>query len=182
MVVVIVAIVVLLAYTLSMIKHIGKIPSSLFASVFQLDYSQKIIWTIVLYAVCFLCLPIYLDKTSENTQFLAFIAIAALTFVGAAPLVKNSKEMAYKVHCIAAVICATCSQLVLVFNYPILLLCWIPWICAFIWITKDVGRSWNTIIFWGEAVCFTSTFLYCLIQISCPLCNDNTKRVLFSLV
>ena len=160
MVGVIVAIVILLAYTLSMIKHIGKTPGSLSASVFWLEYNQKIIWTIVLYAVCFLCLPTYLDKTSENTQFLAFIAIAALAFVGAAPLVKNSKEMAYKVHCIAAAICAACSQLVLIFNCPILLLCWIPFIIAAI---TTGWKDWRTRIFWGEAVCFTSTFLYCLI-------------------
>lgn len=59
----------------------------------------------VLFAVCFLCVPTYVEVTSDNTKFLAFIAIAALAFVGAAPLVADKTDLAYKVHCVAAVVC-----------------------------------------------------------------------------
>lgn len=104
---------------------------------------------------------VVLGKVSENTQFLAFIAIAALAFVGAAPLVADKTDLAYKVHCMAAVVCAVCSQLVLMFNMPLMFLCWVPFAVAFVWVTKD--KPWKTLTFWAEMVCFGSTFAYCLI-------------------
>jgi hypothetical protein len=103
-----------------------------------------------------------LDKVSESTQFLAFIAIAALAFVGAAPLVADKTELAYNVHCGAAVVCAVCSQLVLVFNQPCLLFCWSPFVVAFVYMWA-AHFAWRTKTFWAEMVCFSSTFIFCLI-------------------
>ena len=166
---IILAIIILLGYTIALCWKGGGVPSSLSASVFDLPKSKRWIWTVMLYVVCFCVLvPFgwhgvsFLDKVSENTQFLAFIAIAALAFVGAAPLVADKTELAYKVHCVAAVVCAVCSQLVLVFNQPWLLLCWVPWVVVFVWITKD--HPWRTLVFWAEMVCFYGTFAYCLIK------------------
>ena len=166
---IVLAISVLLGYTIAMCIKGGGVPSSLSASVFDLPQSKRWIWTVVLYAVCILVLfPFgfsqgvsFLDKVSENTQFLAFIAIAALAFVGAAPLVADKTDLAYKVHCVAAVVCAVCSQMVLVFNQPWLLLCWVPWVLMFVWITKD--KPWKNVTFWAEMVCFGSTFAFCLL-------------------
>ena len=166
---IIIAIIILLGYTIALCWKGGGVPSSLSASVFDLPKGQRWIWTVVLYAVCFCVLvPFgwhgvsFLDKVSENTQFLAFIAIAALAFVGAAPLVADKTDLAYKVHCVAAVVCAVCSQLVLVFNQPWLLMAWVPWVVAFIWITKDAPQ-WRTATFWAEMVCFANTFTFCMI-------------------
>ena len=142
---IVIAIIILLGYTIAICIKGGGVPSSLSASVFNLPKNQRWIWTVVLYAVVFLCVPTYLDKVGENTQFLAFIAIAALAFVGAAPLVADKTDLAYKVHCVAAVVCAVCSQLVLVFNQPWLLVCWVPFVFAFVWITKD--HPWKNVTF-----------------------------------
>lgn len=144
-----------------MIKIGGSIPPSLSASVFNIPTNKRWIWTVVLFAVCFLCVPIYIEKTYDNTQFLAFLAIAGLAFVGAAPLVKFSDdEMQFMVHKVGAIVCAACSQILLVFNCPWLLLSWIPFIIyGFI----KGWKTWRTIVFWGEIVCFASTFIYCLI-------------------
>ena len=158
---IVLAISVLLGYTIAMCIKGGGVPSSLSASVFDLPKNQRWIWTVVLYAVVFLCVPTYLDKVSENTQFLAFIAMVGLAFVGAAPLVSDKTDMAYKVHCVDAVVCAVCSQQVLVFNQPWLLLCWVPFVVAFVWVTKD--KPWRTLVFWAEMVCIGSTFAFCLI-------------------
>ena len=158
---IVLAIIILLGYTIAMCIKGGGVPSSLSASVFSLPKNKRWVWTVVICAVCFLAVPTYIEKTGENTQFLAFIAIAALAFVGAAPLVKSHKELAYKVHCWAAVVCALCSQLVLVFNQPWLLLCWVPFAAAFVWFTKD--HTWRTQTFWAEMVCFGSTFAFCMI-------------------
>ena len=159
---IVLATIILLGYTIALCIKGGGVPSSLSASVFDLPKGKRWIWTMVLYAVCFLCVPTYVEVTSEDTQFLAFIAIAALAFVGAAPLVADKTDLAYKVHCVAAVVCAVCSQLVLVFNQPWLLLCWVPWVVVFVWITKD--HPWRTLVFWAEMVCFYGTFAYCLIK------------------
>lgn len=164
---IIIAILILLTYTITLIKIGGQVPPSLSASVFNLPTNKRWIWTVVLFAVCFLCVPTYIEKTSENTQFLAFLAIAGLAFVGAAPLVKFSDdEMQFRVHEIGAIICAVCSQLVLVFNNVWLLLAWIVYIGLFVWYTKDAGcnfNNWRTKIFWAEMICFINTFTYCLI-------------------
>ena len=166
---IVIAIIILLAYTIALCINGGGVPSSLSASVFDLPKSQRWIWTVMLYAVCFCVLvPFgsggvsFLDKVSENTQFLAFIAIAALAFVGAAPLVTDKTDLAYKVHCVAAVVCAVCSQLVLVFNQPWLLFCWFPFVVAFVYMWA-AHFAWRTKTFWAEMVCFGSTFIFCLI-------------------
>ena len=167
MVNIIIAIIILLGYTLAMIKIAGRIPPSLSDSVFFLDKNKRWIWTIVLMAVCFLCVPTIIEKSSEDTQFLAFLAIGGLAFVGAAPLVKFKDDpMQFKVHEWGAIVCAACSQLLLVFNCPWLLLAWIPYFAVFTWKTMGAGqnwKTWRTMIFWGEAVCFSTTFAYCLI-------------------
>jgi len=69
---IVIAIVFLLVYTISMIKIGGSIPPSLSASVFNIPTNKRWICTVVILAVCFLCIPTYIEKTSENTQFLAF--------------------------------------------------------------------------------------------------------------
>lgn len=166
---IVLAIIILLGYTIALCIKGGGVPSSLSASVFDLPKSQRWIWTVVLYAVC-LCVLVpfgwhgvsFLDKVSDNTQFLAFIAIAALAFVGAVPLVTDKSDLAYKVHCGAAVVCAACSQLVLVFNRPWLLDCWFPWVAYLVYIAID-KKHWTTKVFWAEMVCFYSTFAFCLI-------------------
>lgn len=157
---IVIAITVLLAYIIALCIKGGGIPPSLSASVFSLPMSKRWIWTVVLALVCFLCDPTYVCKAGDNTKFLAFIAIAALAFVGAAPLVKDKRDLVYKVHCVTAMICAVCSQLVLVFNMPWLLLSWVPFVAAgFI-----VGwGKWRTMTFWAEMVCFVSTFAFCMI-------------------
>lgn len=154
------AITILLVYTITLSIKGGNVPSSLSASVFNIQQNKRWIWCVVIFAVCFLCVPTYIDKVSENTKFLAFLAIAGLLFVGGAPLVKaKDDKLQYNVHCASAVICAVCSQLVLVFNMPLLLLAWIPWAVAFVCLTMGTSK-WRTQVFWAEMVCFGNTFVY----------------------
>ena len=158
---IVIAILILLVYTLIMIKIGDSIPSSLSASVFNIPTNKRWIWTVVIFTVCILVVPTYIEKTDINTQFLSFLSIGGLGFVGAAPLVKLKDDvLQFKVHEIGAIICAICSQLVLTFNYPILLCSWIIFIIS----TIIIGwKNWRTKIFWGEMICFSNTFLYCLL-------------------
>ena len=156
------AIAILLIYTLALCKIGGRIPPSLSDSVFYLEKKQRWIWAVTLFVVCFLAVSCVIDKASENTKFLAFISIAALCFVGAAPLVKDSSDLAFKVHSVAAVVCGVSSQLLLLFNFYWLLLLWVPWGIALLYF-KCRKEQWRTEVFWAEMVCFANTFAFCYI-------------------
>ena len=166
---IVIAIVILLVYTIALCIKGGGIPSSLSASVFWLPYNKRWLWTVTIYAVGILVLYPFglphsvsiLDKVSEDTQFLAFIAIAALMFVGAAPLVKDKQDIAYKVHCTSAAVCAVASQALVARNNTWLLLCWAVFFWLFLWNTAEAGKTWDTWrtkTFWAEQICFFSTF------------------------
>jgi hypothetical protein len=156
-----IAITLLAAYTVTLCVVGRQIPDSLSQSVFNLPPSGAWLWTVVLYTASFLTVPTYIDHTNENTKWLAFLAIVGLLFVGAAPLVKDKSDLAYKVHCGAAILCAVCSQLVLTFNCPWLLLCWVPFV-AYLVCSLIKHQTWRTRTFWAEMVCFASTFAFCL--------------------
>lgn len=157
---VLLAILILAIYTIIMIVLGGRVPSSLSSSVFTINPNKRWIWTIVLYAVGALCLPTLLNKVSENTQVLAFFSIAGFMFVGAAPLCKyKDDEMRYNVHVYGALAAAILSQFLVLFNKPILLLLWLPYIILFMFNFKE----WRTKVFWAEMVCFISIFMLCLI-------------------
>ena len=53
-----------------MIKIGGSIPPSLSASVFNVPTNKRWIWTVVIFAVCILLVPIYIEKNNVNIQFL----------------------------------------------------------------------------------------------------------------
>lgn len=138
---IVIAIIILLVYTLAMIKIGGSIPPSLSASVFNFPTNKRWIWTIVIFTVCILVVPTYIEKTYINTQFLSFLSIGGLGFVGAAPLVKLKDDiLQFKVHEIGAIICAICSQLVLIFNYPILLCSWILLLFLLLLLVGKIGE------------------------------------------
>ena len=155
---VIIAIIILLGYTVAVCIKAGGVPPSLSASVFDLPKNRRWIWTAVLYAVVLLCVVPYVGK-AEDEQTLAFVALAALGFIGAAPLMGEKKDIGYWVHCVAAMICAVNSQMVLLFNEPRQLLMWVPFLIAY----AIIGKGWRTRTFWAEMVCFASTFVFCLI-------------------
>ena len=158
---ILIAILILLIYTITLIKIGGQVPPSLSDSVFDIPTKHRWIWTVVIIAVCFLAVPTYIDKTRVNTQFLAFLSIGGLAFVGAAPLVKFKDDaLQFRVHEVGAIACAVCSQILLAFNCSWLLLLWIPFMAYGF---ANGWKTWKTMIFWGEMVCFSSTFIYCLI-------------------
>lgn len=64
---IIIAILILLVYTLVMIKIGGSIPPSLSASVLNLPTNKRCIWTATIIAVYFLAVPNYIEKTNINT-------------------------------------------------------------------------------------------------------------------
>ena len=158
---IIIAIVILTAYIVTVCIANKEIPSSLSASVFFLPKQGVWIWSVVIAAVVFLIAPTYIGKTPDSVRALAFLACAGLLFVGAAPLVRDKSDLAYKVHIGGAIMCAVCSQVFLAVTEVWLLLSWVPWIIAFVWITSST--RWRTSVFWAEMTCFADTFIFLFI-------------------
>ena len=136
-----IAILILLVYILTLIKIGGSTPPSLSVSIFNLPINKHWIWTVVIFTICILIVPTYIEKADINTQFLSFLSIGGLGFVGAVPLVKLKNDvLQFKVHEIGAIICAICSQLVLIFNYPIFLCSWIILLFILLLLVGKIGE------------------------------------------
>lgn len=161
----------LVAYTLILCVINKKIPDSLSQSVFFLPQSASWLWTLVIGFFAFAIMPAIIDKTPENWQWLAFIPCAGLMAVAFAPLlpakesltqdgdtVIDKSDLGYKVHMVGAFTAAIGSQVLMIVCQRSILLCWIPYVIAFIWITKD--HKWRTKVFWAEMVCFLTPVIY----------------------
>ena len=131
------------------------VPDSISDTYYLLEATKKgfgWVFTVWCWAVIFTMLPAWLDMSTENTQFLAFLACAGLGFVGTAPQFKEG--MSRKVHYTGAGISAVAAILLTAlaggWYWQILLL--IP--CAYF--TYKMPRTW---LFWAEMCAFVSTFL-----------------------
>ena len=158
---IVIAMTLLFAYTLTVCVVNRGIPSSLSATVYALPPMGAWLWTLIIGAVSGMTMPVILETAPDNWKFLGFLSIVGLIFVALCPLVPNKGDMTYKLHCTGALICALSSQLLLAVTYVWLLLAWVPWIIAFVWITRS--KKWKTEIFWAEMICFADTFIYCLV-------------------
>lgn len=107
-----ISLIIMLSYLGMVLIKFG-IPKSISETYYLLG-KMGWLFQVTLFSVAFLVVPTLIDRSSENTRFLAFLACAGLAFVGAAPLFK--RELDGKVHYTSACIC--CGGLVLwqVFN------------------------------------------------------------------
>lgn len=109
------------------------------------------LFQVTLFLVAFLVVPTLIDRSSENTRFLAFLACAGLAFVAAAPLFK--RELDGKVHYISAAICCVGLVLWQVFNA-----CWVVPLICFVAILPpmlfDGKRMW-----WLEIATIVSAYV-----------------------
>ena len=159
-----ISLVLLIAYTATLCVVNKQIPSSLSSTVFFLPPTGAWLWTVVIAAVIFNLAPVLIGTTRESFQFLAFLASAGLLFVAGCPLVKDKGDMAYRVHCASAVVCAVSAMTLVAVSVPWLMLGWIPWLAVFLWQTRS-HHDWRTQIFWAEMTCFLITYAYVYIRI-----------------
>ena len=163
---IIIAATVLLTYILIVCITNKQIPNSLSESVFLMMTQGQWLWTICIGIVALLTIPAFVSKASESTQWIAFMACAALAFVAVCPLMGSKESIeksngSYTVHMVAAFACGALSQLVVIINCWPFLFAWVPWLVAFILITKD--RKWQHQVFFAEMTCFISTFIFCIV-------------------
>ena len=109
------------------------------------------LFQLALAATALTAVPMLIDRSSEGTQFLAFLACAGLLFVSAAPLFKL--ELEGKVHYTSAVVC--CAGLVLwqVFNTS-----WIVPLGAFVLVLIPMIRD-KKFTWWLEIATIVSTYV-----------------------
>lgn len=157
---IIIAMTLLFAYTLTICVVNRGIPNSLSATVYALPPKGAWLWTLVIGAASCLTMPVILEVSPESFKFLGFLAIVGLLLVALCPLDPKKNDFTYEIHLGGAIVCAVCSQLLIAVAMPLLLLVWVPWLVAYVVISRR--RKWKTAIFFAEMTCFADTFAFCL--------------------
>ena len=163
---IIIAAFVLAIYVAVVIATNKQIPNSLSESVYYLPTKGQWLWTAVIAIIALCAIPPFVSKTIHAIQWLAFLACAALAFVAVCPLMgkpgnPDDGNGSYGVHMGAAIACGVLSQICVTVTNPWFLLAWVPWLVAFVWITKD--GKWHTAMFWAEMTCFATVFIFGLL-------------------
>lgn len=164
---IIIAITILVTYTVVLCVANRGIPNSLSQSVFFLPKAGAWLWTAVIGLVAAAAMPTLIEKAPEDYEFLGFLSSAGLAFVAICPLLHkedgngvDTSDFTYKLHTGGAILCAVCSQILIACCHWQILLIWAAYIVAFVLMTR--GRRWPQATFWAEMTCFTTTFIYCL--------------------
>lgn len=160
---IIVATTIFVAYNAVAIAFFG-IPESLSMTyyLYKERFNKGFLFPAIMYLVVAFMMPAWITMSEgSDFQFLAFLAPAAIAFVGTAPAFLSS-NLENKVHTIAALIAAACSLLwvILVTPYWWIILVWVGIITALAFFTKSVKASY---IYWLEMVAFGSTFTAAII-------------------
>lgn len=154
----IISAIIIFGYVYLYFMYANEIPETLSASAYKLP--SKSIWVVAFFSSAFLAIPQYIQVTSDNTTFLAFLSMVCYMLVGATPLGKE--KMSEKIHMVCAIVCGILSQVVILTNKPLVLLVWLPFVVWCIITTLQGKKSLKT-LFWAEMVCLFSTYVYCLI-------------------
>ena len=105
-----------------------------------------------------LLMPVWLDVSSDNSEFLAFLACSGLLFVAAAPCFKV--ELEGKVHYTAAVACCVAA-----FAWQIVEMCWLLPVSS---LALALGAAWMTkgkLFWWVEMGVMVSSVLSIFIKL-----------------
>ena len=151
---VVIAITVIALYVGAMIYTGRQIPESISQTVFVLPRKGQWLFTVVMWVVGFLLMPVLMEKVSEQTQFIAFLMVSGILFVGASPLVLKEKNT---IHYVFAAVAGIASQLLVALNQPLLLLLWFLYI-GYTLLAKAGSKN----LFWVEVSCMLTVFAFCL--------------------
>jgi hypothetical protein len=150
--------IVFVAYTVATIVLFGILPS-LSASYYKWEEKYKCGWlfSATMFTMAVTLLPAWLTLSEGSTfQFLSFLCPASLIFVGAAPKFETERLEKW-LHPIAAIICAVCAILWLLFVGH---LWWVVLISLIVFLaiallTKTLIKS---AVFWFEMIAFVATY------------------------
>lgn len=135
------------------------VPWSLSDTYYQLKKRNRSAWLFqaAMAVPAMLLMPVWIECSSENTQFLAFLACGGLIFVGTAPLFKE--EFQSKVHYAGTAIAGLTTILWVCFAG----MWYLPVIAFFIaGIIMLRYRKW---LFWAEMAAFVCAYVGLLISL-----------------
>lgn len=106
----IISLIILTTYIVYAVRMCG-VPWSLSDTYYQLNKRGRPAWLfqVAMIAPAMLLMPVWLECSSENLQFLAFLSCGGLMFVGTAPLFKE--EFQGRVHYTGTVIAGLATML-----------------------------------------------------------------------
>lgn len=155
---IIIATTIFVAYNAVAIAFFG-IPESLSNTyyLYKERFNKGFLFPAMMYLVVALMMPAWITMSEgSNFQFLAFLAPAAIAFVGTAPAFLAS-DLENKVHSIAAFIAAACSLLWVILVTPY----WwtIIMFLVFVVVESIISKTYKTsYVYWLEMVAFGATF------------------------
>jgi hypothetical protein len=122
----------------------------------------KVLFPAMIALLCILLIPCWLELSDgSNFQFLAFLAPAALMFVGFTPAF-NDADMYKTIHNIAAYTCAVFAMLWIILVTPFWYIILI--VLGVIAVAAVLTKTWKTCyIYWLEMVAFISLFISILV-------------------
>lgn len=132
------------------------IPDSVSETFYLLPKKFNWLFTFFCWAVSAIVVP-WLNISSENYQFLVFLSVGGLCFVGTAAQFKE--DFVKKVHFGAAAVCLICSQLWIFLATE---LWWVSLICLAITIGILIFNKFKNDTFWIEMWAFISLFIVLL--------------------
>lgn len=109
MILTIISLLIFVVYLACVLKYIGHVPQSLSETYYLIggkpfNRLRASLFTFMMWTVAFMLLPAMLNVTPGNMQFLAFLALTGICFVGAAP--EFYEEFQGRIHTASAVIAA----------------------------------------------------------------------------
>ncbi|WP_148479865.1 glycosyl transferase [Parabacteroides johnsonii] len=158
----IISMLIIAAYTVAVCVKQKGIPYSISATFYKLDHPYWFMATMWLTAG--VLMPVILEVSKPDTEWMVFIACTGMFLVGAAPNFKDGFEG--KVHTAGAVLCLAGSQLWVIFNCPWALMIWLVWLVyTVIYMSRHVSDSIISDflrvrpMFWVEVVALVTTYL-----------------------
>lgn len=135
-----------------------RVPESISAMVYDLPRSWQWLWIVWMELSTFCLAPILIERMPDSLRFLGFFLVSCLIFIGAMPIVENSKNT---VHNALAIIAGILTQVCVLILCPWCFLAWVIllWLCLYT-VYKDVPACVNgSGLFFVEACCWLSLVL-----------------------
>lgn len=131
-------------------------PNSLSASYYHLE-KRGWLFQVALAVSAFTLLPLTLELSKENIQFMSFLMCGGSIFVAFAPKFKESLEGG--VHKYAALVSGVMSLL------WVGLMGYAPLIFISLFVGFSLYAKYGKPVFWAEMACFMSAYAVCLIEL-----------------
>ena len=117
----------------------GELPESISAMVYELPEKWQWLWSVWIWAVMFTFAPVLMNALEGSIfQFVGFITLASLVFVGAMPLFDTES---HKYHYPLAYAAGIGSQICVLVICPWWILCWIPMVVLILACMAGVNDS-----------------------------------------